>query len=199
MVWLNTIQHNMIQYNMTRYYLVQCNIMRQGTMWHNRIQYDTIHWYHTIPYHMTYIQYDTMQNETIWYRMTQLRYNMIQCITIRLDTIRYYTKLIDTKRYNTTKLIVLLSELWLGLSCSVMNPFPTNNWEPQAILGRHWQVRWPFSTSQVLQDGSLAPLFDMHGGKSTLELMEEIFSNKAVGRSPWQRRSSRRLDDRWVP
>lgn len=48
----------------------------------------------------------------------------------------------------------------------------------------------------MLQDGSLAPLFDVHGGKSTLELMEEIFSNKVVGRSPWQRRSSRRLEDR---
>lgn len=73
--------------------------------------------------------------------------------------------------------------LWLH---PVLNP-PLLTDEP-VDLSRH--------CVQVLQDGSLAPLFDMYGGKSTLELMEEIFTNKLVGKSPWQRRSSRRLDDR---
>ncbi|XP_038590045.1 protein Shroom3 isoform X2 [Micropterus salmoides] len=49
----------------------------------------------------------------------------------------------------------------------------------------------------VLQDRSLAPLLDTWGGKSTVELMEEIFPNsKTVGNSPWQRRGSSQLDDR---
>ncbi|XP_041815752.1 protein Shroom3 isoform X2 [Chelmon rostratus] len=49
----------------------------------------------------------------------------------------------------------------------------------------------------VLQDSSLAPLLDTWGGKSTVELMEEIFPNSSlVGKSPWQRRGSSRLDDR---
>lgn len=49
----------------------------------------------------------------------------------------------------------------------------------------------------VLQDRSLASLLDTWGGKSTVEVMEEIFPNsKIVGRSPWQRRGSSRLDDR---
>ncbi|XP_076614705.1 protein Shroom3 isoform X1 [Chaetodon auriga] len=49
----------------------------------------------------------------------------------------------------------------------------------------------------VLQDSSLAPLLDTWGGKSTVELMEEIFPNsRLVGESPWQRRGSGQLDDR---
>ncbi|XP_020495687.1 protein Shroom3 isoform X1 [Labrus bergylta] len=49
----------------------------------------------------------------------------------------------------------------------------------------------------VLQDNSLAPLLDTWGGKSTVELMEDIFPNsRVVGKSPWQRRGSSRLDDR---
>ncbi|XP_036973380.1 protein Shroom3 isoform X2 [Acanthopagrus latus] len=49
----------------------------------------------------------------------------------------------------------------------------------------------------VQQDISLAPLFDMWGAKSTIELMEEIFPNSIlVGKSPWQNRGSSRLDDR---
>lgn len=49
----------------------------------------------------------------------------------------------------------------------------------------------------VLQDSSLAPLFDTWDGKSTVELMEEIFPNsRLVGRSPWHRRGSKLLDDR---
>lgn len=47
------------------------------------------------------------------------------------------------------------------------------------------------------QDSSLAPLLDTWGGKSTVDLMEEIFPNsKLVDKSPWQRRGSSRLDDR---
>ncbi|XP_044029263.1 protein Shroom3 isoform X4 [Siniperca chuatsi] len=49
----------------------------------------------------------------------------------------------------------------------------------------------------VLQDPSLAPLLDTWGGKSTVELMEEIFPNgRLVGKSPWQCRGSSRLNDR---
>ncbi|XP_070706371.1 protein Shroom3 [Pempheris klunzingeri] len=49
----------------------------------------------------------------------------------------------------------------------------------------------------VLQDGSLAPLLDTWGSKSTVEIMEEIFPNsRLVGKSPWQRRGSNRVDDR---
>ncbi|KAE8284788.1 Protein Shroom3 Shroom-like protein [Larimichthys crocea] len=49
----------------------------------------------------------------------------------------------------------------------------------------------------VIQDSSLAPFLDTWRGKSTVELMQEIFPNsKLVGKSPWQRRGSSRLDDR---
>uniref|UniRef100_A0A8C4DZS9 Shroom family member 3 n=1 Tax=Dicentrarchus labrax TaxID=13489 RepID=A0A8C4DZS9_DICLA len=49
----------------------------------------------------------------------------------------------------------------------------------------------------VLQDSSLAPLLDTWRGKSTVELMEEIFPNSRLGgKSPWQRRGSSRLADR---
>ncbi|XP_041666406.1 protein Shroom3 isoform X2 [Cheilinus undulatus] len=49
----------------------------------------------------------------------------------------------------------------------------------------------------MLQDGSLVPLLDTWGGKSTVELMEDIFPNSKVGgKSPWQRRGSSRLDER---
>ncbi|XP_032396199.1 protein Shroom3 isoform X2 [Etheostoma spectabile] len=49
----------------------------------------------------------------------------------------------------------------------------------------------------VLQDRSLAPLLDTWGSKSTVELMEEIFPNiRLVGKSPWQRRGSSRLEER---
>ncbi|XP_028457438.1 protein Shroom3 isoform X1 [Perca flavescens] len=49
----------------------------------------------------------------------------------------------------------------------------------------------------VLQDRSLVPLLDTWGGKSTVELMEEIFPNiRLVGKSPWQRRGSSRLEER---
>lgn len=47
----------------------------------------------------------------------------------------------------------------------------------------------------VLQDASLLPLLDTWGGKSTVELMEEIFPNsKLISKS--QRRGSTRLEDR---
>uniref|UniRef100_A0A671VC31 Shroom family member 3 n=1 Tax=Sparus aurata TaxID=8175 RepID=A0A671VC31_SPAAU len=49
----------------------------------------------------------------------------------------------------------------------------------------------------VQQDISLAPLFDIWGAKSTIELMEEIFPNsRLVGKSPWQHRGSSQWDDR---
>ncbi|XP_078127741.1 protein Shroom3 isoform X3 [Sander vitreus] len=49
----------------------------------------------------------------------------------------------------------------------------------------------------VLQDRSLAPLLDTWGGKSTVELMEEIFPNiRLVGKSPRQQRGSSRLEER---
>ncbi|KAG8010943.1 Protein Shroom3 [Nibea albiflora] len=49
----------------------------------------------------------------------------------------------------------------------------------------------------VMQDSSLAPFLDTWRGKSTVELMQEIFPNsKLVGKSPWHRRGSSRLDDR---
>ncbi|XP_034751390.1 protein Shroom3 isoform X2 [Etheostoma cragini] len=50
----------------------------------------------------------------------------------------------------------------------------------------------------VLQDRSLAPLLDTWGSKSTVELMEDIFPNiRLVGKSPWQRRGSSRLEERF--
>ncbi|KAM9841125.1 protein Shroom3 [Aulostomus maculatus] len=49
----------------------------------------------------------------------------------------------------------------------------------------------------VLRDPSLAPLLDTWGGKSTIKLLEEIFSNRGLGgKMQWQHRSSTRLDDR---
>ncbi|XP_068190196.1 protein Shroom3 isoform X2 [Antennarius striatus] len=49
----------------------------------------------------------------------------------------------------------------------------------------------------VLTDSSLAPLLDTWGNKSTVERMEDIFTNrKPAGKSPWQQRASIRLDDR---
>ncbi|XP_053196500.1 protein Shroom3 [Scomber japonicus] len=43
----------------------------------------------------------------------------------------------------------------------------------------------------VSQDSSLAPLLDTWGGKSTIELVEEIFPNSRLGgKLPWQRSSS---------
>lgn len=47
--------------------------------------------------------------------------------------------------------------------------------------------------AQVLQDSSLVPLLDVFGLKSTVELMEEVFSpnSRLGGKSPWQRRGSR--------
>lgn len=46
---------------------------------------------------------------------------------------------------------------------------------------------------QVLQDSSLAPLLDVFGLKSTVELMEEVFTpnSRLGGKSLWQRRGSR--------
>ncbi|KAM8872719.1 protein Shroom3 isoform 1-T1 [Synchiropus picturatus] len=50
----------------------------------------------------------------------------------------------------------------------------------------------------VLQERSLAPLLDTCGGKSTVELVEEIFVNsKSGGKASWQRRGSKRLDHRF--
>ncbi|KAM9820810.1 protein Shroom3 [Neosynchiropus ocellatus] len=47
----------------------------------------------------------------------------------------------------------------------------------------------------VLQERSLAPLLDTCGGKSTVELVEEIFANsRSGGKASWQRRGSKRLD-----
>uniref|UniRef100_H3CBT2 Shroom family member 3 n=1 Tax=Tetraodon nigroviridis TaxID=99883 RepID=H3CBT2_TETNG len=45
----------------------------------------------------------------------------------------------------------------------------------------------------VWRDSSLAPLLDMFGVKSTMELMEEVFTpnSRLGGKSPWQRRGSR--------
>ncbi|XP_067431168.1 protein Shroom3 isoform X1 [Thunnus thynnus] len=49
----------------------------------------------------------------------------------------------------------------------------------------------------LLQDRSLAPLLDTWGGKSTLELVEEIFPNSRLGgKLPWQRRGSSQLEER---
>ncbi|XP_026153784.1 protein Shroom3 isoform X2 [Mastacembelus armatus] len=49
----------------------------------------------------------------------------------------------------------------------------------------------------VLQDCSLAPLLDTWGGKSTIELMEEIFpNNRLVGTSQSQQKHTRQLDNR---
>ncbi|XP_076020035.1 protein Shroom3 isoform X2 [Genypterus blacodes] len=48
----------------------------------------------------------------------------------------------------------------------------------------------------VLQDRSSAPLLNLWGETTTVELMEEIFSNtKGVGKLAWQRRGSSRLDN----
>uniref|UniRef100_UPI003AAECD5B protein Shroom3 n=1 Tax=Centroberyx gerrardi TaxID=166262 RepID=UPI003AAECD5B len=52
------------------------------------------------------------------------------------------------------------------------------------------------SRQLVLRDRSLAPLLDTWGGKTTVELMEEIFPSIGLaGKSPWQRRGSSHLDD----
>ncbi|CAI5666246.1 unnamed protein product [Oreochromis niloticus] len=49
----------------------------------------------------------------------------------------------------------------------------------------------------VLQDPSLAPLLDTWGGKSTIELLEEIFPNsKLFGKSQWTHGGSGQEDDR---
>ncbi|XP_030598856.1 protein Shroom3 [Archocentrus centrarchus] len=48
----------------------------------------------------------------------------------------------------------------------------------------------------VLQDASLAPLLDTWGGKSTIELLEEIFPNsKLISKSQWTHRGSGQVDE----